>query len=169
MDYTQQDPQGLESPGTPTSGGPAGADDSAAVISGLVRTGPWVRFMAVLGFIGVGFMCLGGLVGIVAGLIAGSAMSEFGGGGMGALGALGGVGLGLFYFVMAAISLIFLIPLNRFANNASQLKLNPSLTIAASAIEQNRTYWKRVGVLMIIYLALIPFAIIIAIVAAAMH
>lgn len=151
MDYSQQDPQSPAAVGGTEPAGQAGAGDLDAVISGLVRTGPWARFIAVMGFIGVGFMCLAGLVIMLAG------------GSAGDLGLGVGVGLGLFYLAMAAVYLIPVIPLNRFANEASRLRDDPSAAIAASAIEQGRSFWTRVGILTIISLAFIPVAIIISI------
>lgn len=151
MDFTQQDPQSPAVAGGTEPAGQAGAGELDAVISGIARTGPWVRFIAVMGFIGVGFMCLAGLIIMLAGGAAGD------------LGLGVGVGLGLFYLAMAAVYLIPLIPLNRFANEASRLKSNRSVAIAASAIEQSRSFWVRLGTLSIIGLALIPVIIIVSI------
>jgi hypothetical protein len=148
MDFTQQDPQGLEAPGGATPEGPAGADDLDALMSGLVRTSPWARFMAVLQFIGVGLMCLVSLAMLVMGLWGASQ----GGGGFAAL---MGILVAVVYALLAAIPLMLAIPLNRFASDAAELKANPSLFMAASAIEQSRKYWKRLGILTIVYLALV--------------
>jgi len=142
MDNTQQDPQGSAWPGAAAPAGRAGTDGSDAVISGIVRTGPWARFMAVLGFVGVGFMCLAGLLIMLAGTTASG------------LGAGMGAAMGLFYILMAAVYLIPLVPLSRFASEAARLKASPSLAVAASAIEHGRSFWVRAGVLAIIALAI---------------
>ena len=154
MDYTQQDPQSPAAVGGTEPTAQAGAGELDAVISGIARTGPWVRLIAVMWFIGVGFMCVAGLVIMLAGGAAGD------------LGLGVGIGLGLFYLAMAAVYLIPLIPLHRFANEASQLKGNPSAAIAARAIEQSRSFWTRIGILTIIGLALLPIGIIITIIVA---
>lgn len=153
----ENDRQDLQPPAADIGSAPAGqlhAGDMDAVIAGIVRTGPWVRFIAVLGFIGVGLMCLAGLI-IV---LAGGAASELG---------LGfGVALGLFYLAMAAVYLIPLIPLNRFASEASALRTNPSAAIAARAVEQSRAFWTRFGVLSIIGLCLVPVVLVVSIIVA---
>jgi hypothetical protein len=153
MDYAQQDPQPPAAVGETAPASPGGASESDAVITGIVRTGPWARFVAVMGFIGAGFMCLCGLIIMVAG---GSLD------GMG-LGMGFGVALGLFYIAMAAVYLIPVIPLSRFASEASRLRANPSLAVAARAIEQSRAFWTRFGILCIVGLAMVPVAIIVSI------
>ena len=154
MDHNQQDPQGSAWPGTAAPAGQTATDGSDAVISGIVRTGPWARFMAVLGFVGVGFMCLAALVI----MLAGSAASS--------LGAGVGAAVGLFYLLIAAVYVIPLIPLSRFASEASRLKANPSLALAAGAIEHARAFWVRIGILAIIGLALGLLALVFGVVMA---
>jgi hypothetical protein len=153
MDYTQQDPQPPAAVGEAAPASPSGASETDAVISGIVRTGPWARFIAVMGYIGAGFMCLCGLIIMVAG----GSMDSMG------LGMGFGFALGLFYLALAAVYLIPVVPLSRFASEASRLKANPSLAIAASAIEQSRAFWTRFGILCLVGLALVPVAIIVSI------
>jgi hypothetical protein len=149
MDQVDQGAQGPSLMNTPEPVGPGGAE-WRPIISAIVRTGPWVRFMAVLGFIGAGFMAVAGLIIMMAG-------------GSSDLGMGMGLALGLFYLAMAAVYLVPLIALNRFANDASRLKEDPSASIAASAVEQSRSFWNRVGVLSIIGLAFIPLALIVSV------
>jgi len=152
MDDTRQDAQGAAPPAEV-----AGTGELDALMSGIVRTGPWTRFMAVMGFIGAGLMAIGGLIIILAG------------GSMGELGAGVGILVGLFYIAMAAIYLIPVLPLNRFASEASRLRENRSLARAAGAIEQGRSFWMRLGVLTIIGLALLPVALVISIIVAVLN
>jgi hypothetical protein len=154
MDETRQEQREPVFPEAPTPAGQAGGGDLDAVISGIVRTGPWARFIAVLGFITAGLLCLAGLIIMLAG------------GAAGQLGLGVGVAVGLFYLAIAAVYLIPVVPLNRFANEASRLREEPSAAIAARAIEQSRAFWTRFGVLTIIGLALVPVAIIVSIFAA---
>lgn len=135
----------------PAPAGQPGTGELDAVISGIVRTGPWVRFIAVLGFVGAGIMCLAGLI------------IMFAGGAAGDLGLGVGFALGLFYIALAAVYLIPVFPLSRFADEASRLRVAPSTALAARAIEQSRSFWARLGVLTIVGLAFIPIAIIISI------
>lgn len=144
MEQTHQGPPEPSSPAPPSPAGQTGAGAQDAIISGIVRTGPWARFMAVLGFISVGLMCFGGLVVMLAGGAAGDI-------GLGV-----GFAMGFFYIALAAVYLIPVIALNRFASEASRLRWDPSPAGAARAIEQGRSFWMRVGILSIVGLALVP-------------
>ncbi len=154
MDETRQAARGSLAPDASTPATQAGAADLEAVISGIVRTGPWARFIAVLGFIGAGLMCLAGLVIMLAG------------GAAGQLGLGVGFAIGLFYLALAAVYVIPVVPLYRFASEASRLRAEPSAARAARAIEQSRAFWTRFGVLSIIALALIPLVLVVSVLAA---
>jgi hypothetical protein len=114
-----------------------------AIVDHLAGAAPWVRFMAVLGFIGVGLMVLFGLIILVLGFPIPGAVSapplRF---------------LGIVYMVLAAIYMIPLLPLNRFAAAAGRLKKARSYEVATEALRQNRSFWFRAGVMTIIFTAL---------------
>jgi hypothetical protein len=149
MDQTQRE-QPAASPvsgATPgTSSGPGAMD---AIIAALVRTGPWVRFLAVLGFVGIGLAVLAGLVIVLAGFTTGDP-------GL-------GMGFGLVYLAMAAVYAIPLVPLHRLANEASRLKRAPDPDSAARAVEHGRSFWVAVGVLTIIGIALGPVVLLVSV------
>jgi len=151
MEQTQQGPPAPSNTPPPAPAGQNSAGAQDAIITGIVRTGPWARFMAVLGFISVGLMCFGGLVVMLAGGAAGDI-------GLGV-----GFAMGFFYIAMAAVYLIPVIALNHFASEASRLRWEPSSAGAARAIEQARSFWMRIGILSIISLALVPVVLFLSI------
>jgi hypothetical protein len=115
----------------------AGGPPPEGIVENLAGAAPWARFMAILGFIGVGFMLLVGFGILVVGFpVEGEA---------GALRFLG-----LVYIVIAAVYLIPVLPLNRFAAAAGRLRREPSYEVAAEALRHNRVFWKRLGILSII-------------------
>jgi hypothetical protein len=120
-----------------------------AIIATLVRTGPWVRFLAVLGFVGVGLAVLAGVVIVLAGFTTGDP-------GL-------GLGFGLVYLAMAAVYAIPLVPLHRLANEASRLRRAPDPDSAARAVEHGRSFWTSVKGLTIVGIALVPVVLLVSI------
>ncbi len=122
---------------------PTGPVIPGEAVSHLIGTAPWARFMAVLGFIGMGFMVLAGLFMLAVGLPvredAPTLPFRF---------------LGLFYIGIAAIYLIPLLPLNRFASAAGRLRTTRTYENVIEALRQSRSFWRRVGILSIIGVAL---------------
>ena len=139
MDETRQDPG---------AAAPQAAAAMDAIISTLARTGPWVRFLAVLGFVGIGLAGLAGVVIVLAGVTAGDP-------GL-------GLGFGLFYLAIAAVYAIPLVPLHRLANEASRLRKAPEPATAARAIEHARSFWVSMAVLAIVGLALVPVVLLVS-------
>lgn len=111
----------------------------------------WLRFMAILGFIGAGFMILAGLVLLAIEI----PVPNF-----------NGRLLGVLYLVMGCVYFIPLFPLNRAAGCASQLRTAISLAVAVEALKAQASFWRRIGILTIVGLALsiatIPIAVIVA-------
>ncbi len=143
MNGSEGTPQDAGVQGTPDAPAPAGPALPGEIARHLIGTAPWARFMAVLGFIGMGFLALVGL-----------AMLTFGFPVWGEHGAGGLRFLGVFYLAMAAIYLIPLLPLNRFAGAAGRLKTTRTYDTVVEALEQSRSFWKRVGILSLIGMAI---------------
>lgn len=112
----------------------------------------WLRFMAIIGFIGAGFMVLAGLVLLVVPI----PVSDY----------FNGRLMGILYLVMGGVYLIPLLPLNRAAGLASQLRTAVSHSVAVEALRAQAVFWKRIGILtavgMALSIAMIPIAVIIA-------
>ena len=148
---------------------------SAAVVRQLAATKPWVRFMAVITFIGAGFMLLAAagmlLVGVVGGLtgpavMAGSSMRNPFTGAM-------GFGLAALY---AVLSIVYIFPgmkLWKYANSIALLIQSGSNDHLVEALNQQRSFWKFVGVMvcsmLILYVLIIIAVAVIAGIAAVTH
>jgi hypothetical protein len=136
---------------------------SAAVVDQLRRTRGWVLFFSVLLWIGAVFLVLGGILMIGMGIFAGAA------GGFGKelsqeFAAMGGMAvLGAIYLVMAIFYYYPAIKLGKFAARISDLSSVPSERNLVAALNEQRAFWKYVGIMMIVFFVLYFVAIIVAI------
>jgi hypothetical protein len=127
---------------------------SAAVIDQLRRTRGWVLFFSIMLWIGAVFLLLGGLAMAGMGLVAGasSAMSqelskEFG--------AVGGVAaIGVIYFVLAVFYIYPALKLGKYAARIRDLAAVPSEQNLVAALNEQRAFWKYLGVFTIVMIAL---------------
>ncbi len=142
-----------EAPASDLSLTPTGTSEegyTSTMLQSLKETKPWVRFLSVLGFISTGLMVLAGLVTIVAGSFAPSM-----GAGLGAL-------LGLAYLVMAAIYIVPLVHLHRYANAIGRAALGAGTEAVEEALSRQKSFWRTVGIITLVILGLYVIAIIIA-------
>ena len=127
---------------------------SQGVLAQLAGTKGWVRFMSVLMFVGAGFMLLAGLVMLVAGgTIAANAKA-------GAIPAGMMTGIAIIY---ALLSLIYIYPalkLWKYASHIGALLISGSMMDLESALSQQRSFWKFLGIMVIALFALYFVAII---------
>ena len=132
----------------------ASAAISSGVLAQLAGTKGWVRFMAVLMFVGAGFMLLVGLVMLVAGgAIAANAKA-------GAIPAGMMTGVAILY---ALLSLIYIYPalkLWKYATYIGALLISGSMMDLESALNQQRSFWKFLGIMVIALFALYFLAVI---------
>lgn len=137
---------------------------SAAVIDQLARTKGWTLFFSVLLWIGAAFLLMGGIAMIGMGAVAGM------GGGFGEemaaqLGAMGGmVGLGVAYFVMAVFYIYPALKLAKYSSQIGRLMQTPSEQNLVAALNEQRAFWKYVGIMMIVGIALYIVIIVVAVV-----
>lgn len=124
---------------------------SAAVVDQLTRTKGWTRFFSVILWIGAGFLVLGGLAMIGMGAMSGVASEEFAdqlGGAMSLL------PLGILYFLMAFIYIYPALKLGKFSSRISDLSTQPTETNLVAALNEQRAFWKYVGIWMIVFFVL---------------
>ena len=137
-----------------------------AVIDQLRRTKPWVRLFSVIIFIGAGFMVLGGIAMLLAGAAIFAASSS--GTGSGATPAFLGPVFGISYLVFAALYIYPGVKLWNYASRIGDLVANRSLVSLEAALNEQRAFWKFVGITLIAVLCLyLLIGIIAAIVAVA--
>jgi hypothetical protein len=127
---------------------------SAAVVDQLKRTRGWVLFFSVILWIGAVFLVLGGVLMIGMGAFAGSA-GVFGKGPLNEMAGVGGMAvLGAVYLVMAIFYFYPAIKLGKFAARIRDLSSAPSERNLVAALNEQRAFWKYVGIMMIVFFVL---------------
>lgn len=127
----------------------------------LLATKPWVRLCSIVGFVMTGFMVLAGIFMII---------------GMGAVATMGGdpgmagmgVGFGIFGGVLyMLLSLIYFFPslfLHRYANSIAQADRTNSNSDIAKALEYQKSFWKFVGIMTLIFVSFFLLGMLLAII-----
>ena len=163
---------------TPAAYPPPPADLSAVsaeAIQQLAATRPWVRFISVMTFIGAGFMLLGAAGMAVMGVVGGAAgaklpptspnhqVNQF-------AGAMG-FGIAALYVVLAVVYLFPGIKLWKYANAITTLTTSGRNHDLVTALDQQRSFWKFMGIMiiamLILYVLVIIGAVAIAVIGAA--
>lgn len=133
----------------------------AAVIDQLARTKGWTRFLSVLLWIGSVFLIMGALAMMAMGAFAGSIGDEV----SQQFAAIGGaVVVGVFYLLLALVYIYPALKLGKFSSRVSDLMNVPSESNLIAALNEQRAFWKYMGIWMIIGIALYFLIIIGAII-----
>jgi len=131
---------------------------------GMIRsiggTGPWVRFFAVLGFISVGFMVLGGLAMLLMSLVGGAIASSTGIALM--------IPLAAVYFVIGVVYFFPSLFLWQSASAIVRMKQGAVGEGVETALDKLRKFWKFIGIFTIVFLVLYPVFIVVLLVAGLM-
>jgi len=140
-------------PGTPP---PIGVAVTAATIEHLRRAKPWVRFIAVMSFIGSVLLVVLGLVLAVMG----SALpAMFGGSSNPGV----GIGMGIVYLLLALLYIFPGLYLWRYANAIDSLVRYPQSLTLEEAMKHQTAFWRFVGILSAVMIAI--YAVIFALAA----
>lgn len=133
-------------------GAASGTGDDAVspgTIAALAGTKPWVRFISVMLWIGIGFMLIGALA------IGGIMMAGLPG--VDKSGPLGGyemVIIAVMYGVMAFLYIYPAVKLWAYANRIGTLSSTRAVPDLDAALNQQRQFWKFFGIMMIIMICL---------------
>jgi hypothetical protein len=122
----------------------------------LDTTRKWTMFFAILGFIGLGLM-------ILIGLVAGSIIRRFTSGmsgmegmeGMSSAGAVGGMATVMMVIILLIIAVIYFFPLLyllKFSQHAKNAVATGDSNEMTLALKYQKSYWKYLGILVIILL-----------------
>jgi len=133
--------------GSATGGGADAV--SPGTIAQLAGTKPWVRFISVMMWIGIGFMILGAIAlgsMMVLGLAQQNKAGPFGGMEM--------VVIAVMYGVMAFLYIYPAVKLWAFASRIGSLSATHSVADLDAALQEQRRFWKFLGVMMIIVMCL---------------
>jgi hypothetical protein len=135
-------PPATEAPAVPQAPALQGASITGAMLDHLRTTRPWVRFFAVLGFIAVGFMGLGGLGLLVASVVL-PGTERF-----------AMMGLGVLYLLLIAVYLLPILKLNNFANALDRVFSSGGVDSVEEALRRQAAFWKTAGILTVVCIAL---------------
>ncbi len=131
----------------------AGLSVTSAMLAHLRLTRPWVSFISVLGFIGLGAVIIAALATLLVGSTVpglGSALPVLAGG-------------GAFYLVFAAVYFVPIWAMHRFASSLTRLLFDGSQTALEAAIAHLHALWKTLGVIAIVGMGLgLVFSIVFA-------
>ncbi len=118
----------------PETFGASSGGVSPGVVRELVGTKPWVRLFAVLSFIGSAFMIIAGLMALVGG-------ASLGGGFM---------AVGVIYLIFGGLYLFPALKLWGYGSAIFEVAVNNSPQSLEKAINQQRQFWKFMGIVMIV-------------------
>jgi hypothetical protein len=136
---------------------PSAQGITSQMIESLEQTRPWVRFLSILGFVGTVLMVLAALL-----------MMVVGGAGMIPGAPRGGGGAVLVGIVYLLVSLFYLFPslfLFRYASGISSMD-GDTVGGMERALTAQKSFWRFVGIVMLVYLVLLFIVIAFAVVAA---
>ena len=130
----------------------------------------WANFIAIIGFIGAGFIVLCALIILVSGSVVSQTSSQYGGSSAGLMGAFAALGSGvvaIFYLLLAVFYFFFAFYLFRFASSGKKAVLFNNNTEMSKSIESLKSFFKLWGIVTIIGIALGIVAVVAAIIFAA--
>lgn len=139
----------------PPSPPPGGPGISPRTSEALRRTRPWVMFMSIMMWVAVGFMLLGGAFMLLAGA-AGSALGN--------TGMPQGVMLviiAMFYGLTAFLYIFPAVFLWRYGSRIGRMLSTSSVSELEGALEAQKSFWKFVGIMAIVFMAL--YAVMLAV------
>ncbi len=111
----------------------------------LKETAKWAKFIAIVGFVGVGFMVVGA---ILAGVFMSSMSSEFSNTGMPFPSAL----ISVFYLLMAGLMVMPIYYLYQFASKMQQALRTSNAQILTDSFKNLKSHYKFYGILMAIFI-----------------
>jgi hypothetical protein len=133
---------------------------------------PWLRFLGILGFIGAGGTMLGGLLFLISGALGGWFLADVLASQMDTLdaaeaGIAGGVTIftGILIIITGIICSFPARFVYNFGNKIKNFLQNNSEGELEAAFKNNKSLWKFIGIMAIIYLAFVPVLLIASVIA----
>jgi hypothetical protein len=122
--------------------GTAGAVPEEAV-EALRETRPWVTLLAILGFIGAGFVVLAGLSILAFGNSFGNGLPP---------------AFGLVYILMAGLYVLPSVLLMRYSSSIGRLLAGAGSNGLVDALRSQRAFWRAVGIMTLVVIVLVMLA-----------
>lgn len=127
------------------------------ILDSLRQTRPWVLFIGILGIIGAVLMVF-----VAIGMMAFGLLGQ--GGGAPGMPAGMGVGIGAVYLIMAFLYIAPSIYLIQYASHIKKLVASPSTASLEQALRAQKSFWRFVGICMLIVVALYGIILLVAVV-----
>lgn len=125
---------------------------TSEIINDLKIAGKWSQFLSILGFIGMGFMVVGGLgMSIAMSIIPQAQQDVF---------PFPMAFFGVLYIVMALVYLFPILYLYRFSAGIRQAFYKKNQEYLANAFTNLKSHYKSVGIIMIVFLCLYPILMV---------
>lgn len=118
---------------------------SDEILGALRATRPWVKFIAIVWFVGVAFTVIFGLA-MITGIYTGFSMPGFP--------ALLGRVFGTFYIVMALVYVAPALYLYRYAKAIAGVQGSAVMASFEDALKQQKSFWKFYGIFIIVFIVL---------------
>jgi hypothetical protein len=125
-----------------------------SLLSPLAQTKPWVLLCAIIGIVSAGFIILAGIFMLVG-------FSTFMATEMGSSGAIAAVSV--LYVIMGVVAIIPPYWLLKYSGAIKQAIRSQDLRDVALALNYQKSFWKFVGILMAIYVALMLLSLVLAV------
>ncbi len=129
---------------------------SATMIESVKGIGPWTRFMSVLGFISVGLLIIGAAVMLGISLFARNLGGAMPGGMM--------IGMSIFYVIIAILYIFPSLYLWSTAGAVVRMKKGDIPGGMETALAKQKSFWKFIGIVTIVFLVMYPIFIILMVV-----
>ncbi|MGC4016497.1 MAG: DUF5362 family protein [Luteolibacter sp.] len=139
---------------------PGNAVDPEAIRM-LQMTRPWVRVCSILAFIAGGFMALGGIAIVIGGLVFSMSPQR-------SPNAMFPAGVGIVYIVVAALYIFPAIKLWRYGTAITSLMGTGASSDLVRAMDQQRSFWKFVGIMACVSIVLFGISFVIGMLGAFM-
>lgn len=136
---------------------PAAGEPTGAMIENLRGTGPWALFLAIIGFIGAGFMLLSGMAAIVMMPFVEAAQAD---GGSGASSSGVFAFTGAFYLAGGASYGVAAYFLARFSQSVARVNETRTLDDVERAIGAQHRFWRATGLVTIVFVGFTTFFLV---------
>jgi hypothetical protein len=141
MNDPYQPPRAADYVNAPSSDGEVPAE----AVDALRETRPWVTLLAILGFIGAGFMILAGLAIFAIGGNVGRGMPP---------------AFGLVYVLLAVIYLLPSVLLQRYSSSIGRVLDGAGTPAFIEALRSQRSLWRTMGILTLVMIVLMMLAFV---------
>jgi len=145
--------QSPETPIIPETSQSSGVSMTETILKHLYEASPWLRFVGIMGYIGSGITVLSGIIFAFGTFLASSFLGD----------GLGDFPSWIFVLIYIPLGVLFFFPSHftfNFGKKLRNYQFSSSIEDLELAFKNNKSLWKFNGIITIIYLAIIPLAVV---------